>query len=74
MILNCYIDERTRHILERVSAATGRSVEELAESAIAEAALREAPPPPYEGPPLPLPVGTSGAFKSRRHGGMGQEA
>lgn len=43
MILNCYVDDRTRHILERVSATTGRSLEELAEAAIEEAAIRELP-------------------------------
>lgn len=44
MILACYVDDTTYHVLQRVSSVTGRSVEDLAESAIAEAALRELPP------------------------------
>jgi hypothetical protein len=42
-VLSCYVDDRTMHILQRVSTATGRKVEDLAESAISEAALREVP-------------------------------
>jgi hypothetical protein len=38
-ILHCYVDARTLAILERESAARGRSLEDLAETAIAEAAL-----------------------------------
>lgn len=39
MILNCYVDDRTLAILQRVAKDTGRTVEDLAESAIAETAL-----------------------------------
>ena len=42
MILQCYIDDRTRQVLERVSRETGRSIEELAEAAIETAAMEEA--------------------------------
>jgi hypothetical protein len=38
-ILNCYVDDRTLATLERVSAQTGRTVEDLAEAAISEAAV-----------------------------------
>jgi hypothetical protein len=38
-ILHCYVDARTLAILERESAARGRSLEDLAEAAIAEAAF-----------------------------------
>ncbi|CAD7335223.1 hypothetical protein SPHS6_00399 [Sphingobium sp. S6] len=39
MILNCYVDDRTLAILQRVAAETDRSIEDLAEAAIAETAL-----------------------------------
>lgn len=38
-ILSCYVDDRTLAILKAVSEDTGRTVEDLAESAIAEAAI-----------------------------------
>lgn len=38
-VLNCYVDDRTMAILEREARERGRKVEELAESAIEEAAL-----------------------------------
>lgn len=41
-ILNVYVDEDTLAILERVARENYRSVEDLAESAIAEAALDSA--------------------------------
>lgn len=40
MIIQCHIDDATLKILQSVSAKTGRTVEDLAESAIAEAALK----------------------------------
>lgn len=43
-VLRCYVDDDTMARLEKVSADTGRGVEELAESAISEAALRSDPP------------------------------
>lgn len=42
-VLRCYVDERTYDILRRFSAGDGRTVEQLAEDAIAEAALRSEP-------------------------------
>lgn len=38
-VLSCYVDERTHDALAEVSRNTGRSVEDLAEAAISEAAL-----------------------------------
>jgi predicted transcriptional regulator len=38
-VLSCYVDDDTMARLERVSRETGRAVEELAESAISEAAM-----------------------------------
>ncbi len=38
MILQCYIDDRTLAILKRVSEQTGRTIEDLAEAAISDAA------------------------------------
>lgn len=43
-ILRCYVDDRTLHILERESRVSGRSIEELAEAAIADTAIRALPP------------------------------
>jgi hypothetical protein len=43
-ILNCYVDDRTLHILQRFAEVDGRTVEQLAEDAIAEAAIRSLPP------------------------------
>lgn len=37
-ILNLYVDDLTLKTLERVSAQTGRTVDDLAEAAISEAA------------------------------------
>lgn len=48
MIISCYIDDRTAGILGRESAETGRSIEDLAEAAIAEAALDVARHHPLE--------------------------
>lgn len=39
-VLRCYVDDRTLATLERISALSGRSVEDLAEAAIAEEAIR----------------------------------
>lgn len=38
MILSCHVDERTLAILQLTSRTTGRTVEDLAEAAISEAA------------------------------------
>jgi hypothetical protein len=43
-VLSCYVDERTLKALEARSRESGRSVEELAEAAIADAAIRSEPP------------------------------
>lgn len=45
MILQVYVDPTTEHVLRRISAATGRSLEDLAESAVAEEAMRALPMP-----------------------------
>lgn len=45
-ILSCYVDQRTLMALERVSAETGRGIEELAEAAISDAASKVSPPSP----------------------------
>lgn len=39
MIINCYIEPDTKERLEQAAKDTGRSIEELAEAAISEAAL-----------------------------------
>ncbi|WP_170828689.1 hypothetical protein [Sphingobium yanoikuyae] len=39
MILHCYVDDQTLDRLIKQSVQTGRTVEDLAECAIAEAAL-----------------------------------
>ena len=39
-MIRCYIDEQTNATLEDAAQFTGRTVQELAEDAIAEAALR----------------------------------
>lgn len=39
-ILCCYVDDRTFRILEKESRISGRKIEELAEAAISDAALR----------------------------------
>jgi len=51
VILSCYIDERTEAILRRQSAETGRSIEDLAEAAIANAACDAARHNPLETEP-----------------------
>ena len=38
-MLNCYIDDRTLAALERFSIETGRSITDLAEAAISNAAI-----------------------------------
>lgn len=43
-ILQCYVDDRTHAILTEYAASNGRTVEDLAECAIAEAALHAIPP------------------------------
>jgi hypothetical protein len=43
-ILRVYVDDRTLSQLRRVSEETGRTVEDLAEAAISEAALRSERP------------------------------
>lgn len=43
MILQVHIDATTEHVLRRISAATGRSLEDLAEAAVAEEACRALP-------------------------------
>lgn len=45
-LIQCYVDDITMDRLRRCSAHLGRSVEDLAEAAISEAALRAAPPIP----------------------------
>lgn len=40
MILQCYVDDETLDRLIKASVETGRSIEDLAECAIAETALR----------------------------------
>lgn len=45
MILQVYVDAQTEHVLRRISAATGRSLEDLAEAAVAEEAMRATPMP-----------------------------
>jgi hypothetical protein len=40
MILQCYVDDETLDRLIRQSVQTGRSIEDLAECSIAEAALQ----------------------------------
>ncbi len=42
-ILSCYIDDRTMAILQRHSAMTGRTVEQLAEGAIESEAIASLP-------------------------------
>jgi hypothetical protein len=39
-ILNCYVDDRTLEILTKLSGEMGRTIEDLAESAISEAAIQ----------------------------------
>lgn len=41
MILQVYVDDRTLEILNAISAGNGRTIEDLAECAVAEAALDE---------------------------------
>lgn len=51
MILQCYVDDRSMAALEAASRASGRPVVELAEAAIAEAAIaseRSTPPAPQD--------------------------
>lgn len=43
MILQVYVDATTEAVLRRISAATGRSLEDLAEAAVAEEACRALP-------------------------------
>jgi hypothetical protein len=43
-ILNCFVDDRTFSILTEYGQRNGRTVEDLAECAIAEAALHSIPP------------------------------
>lgn len=40
-MLNCYVDERTLDILRQIAVDFGRTVEDIAESAISEAAVSE---------------------------------
>jgi hypothetical protein len=42
--LSCYVDHKTLAILHKVAAETGRAVDELAEAAISEAALKSQQP------------------------------
>lgn len=39
-MLNCYVDDRTYETLKEEAEASGRKIEELAEAAIEEAAIR----------------------------------
>lgn len=39
MIISCYIDEETKERLEQAAKDDGRTINELAEAAISEAAL-----------------------------------
>lgn len=43
-ILQCYVDDRTMAILKEYGERNGRTVEDLAECAIAETALHAIPP------------------------------
>lgn len=61
-ILTCHVDERTHAILEAFSQRTGRAVEDLAEAAISDAAIkadRESPSPVVirRGDPVEPPFG-----------------
>jgi hypothetical protein len=40
MILQCYVDDRTYAVLQNVACNTGRTVEQLAEAAIENEALK----------------------------------
>lgn len=42
-ILSCYVDDRTLAILQRESAVSGRTVEQLAEAAIESEAIASLP-------------------------------
>lgn len=42
-VIRCYVDDRTLHILERLSVTSGRTVEELAEAAIESEAIASLP-------------------------------
>lgn len=42
-VLSCWVDDRTMAILQRESAASGRSVEQLAEAAIESEAIKSLP-------------------------------
>lgn len=53
-ILSVYVDDRTLDILQEYAARSGRKVEELAECAVSEAALRSLPPTPNRQTNLPL--------------------
>lgn len=44
MILQCYVDDRTLAILEKFALESGRTIEELAEAAISEAAIQSLRP------------------------------
>lgn len=44
-ILRCYVDDRTLAILQEYGERRGQTVENLAEAAISDAALRSLPPP-----------------------------
>lgn len=39
-MLNCYVDDRTYETLKEEAEASGRTIEQLAEAAIEEAAIR----------------------------------
>lgn len=43
-ILNCYVDDRTMDVLREVASRTGRTVNDLAEAAISDAAVQAIPP------------------------------
>ena len=43
-VLRLFVDDRTYSILAEISDRTGRTIEDLAEAAIAEEAIRSIPP------------------------------
>lgn len=44
MILQCHVDDRTLALLEKFARESGRTIEELAEAAISEAAIQTVRP------------------------------
>lgn len=72
-ILTVYVDDRTMDILREYAERSGRRVEELAECAVAESAIRSIPPH-LRAPAMGLPLGSTpraqvGLPAVDRHGG-----